>query len=905
MGAGEHFDERALTAYFERRLSADEMTHLSQHLERCGDCMRRFASVGATQASPPNNDKSEVATAPEAPGKRPMPALVGRYRVENVLGMGGMGVVYAGHDPELDRKVAIKLLRPNPRAPAAILRAQLTREAKAMARLSHPNVINVFEIGTVDEQVFIVMELIDGTTLNGWLREKPRDWREIMRVFLAAGDGLAAAHAAGLVHRDFKPDNVLIARTGRVCVTDFGLARVGGEATPSLDHAMPVDVGMTYSGTLVGTPGYMAPEQMRREIPDERADVFSFCAALYEALYGTRPYKGHDLDELLAAIESGKLEPPRQTPGPSLHRRAIERGLSPDPARRPASMAELLRILRVDPRARRWRWAGATAALLAAATVGGGYWRLRARTQLCKGAGAPIAAVWNDARRDSLHRAFAATGAQFAEPVFATVRKSLDRFAAAWSAMSTDACEATRLRGTQSEQLLDRRVRCLDNRLRELNAYLDLMAKPTAGMVAQAPLAVGGQDIDRCANLEILMAEVEPPHDGNSADLDRLRTSYAELLALDNIGRIREAKVAIAALADEAHQRGYLVIESNARHLQCGILTSEGHYDEAVAACQKNIAIAERAHNDIAIADIWRTVAFSDLMRGRDEEGLIWVDNLTALSERIHRPPSLEIPAFRARMLARLGRTDEALAEIKRGFELIESSDGHADNIRAATVRDQLAAALVEIGRPNEALPVFRRNQALVESLVGRQHPFWISTSNNLADTLSRLGKYDEARLLALIVLDADRKNLGNNHPRVANKLITLAEAEQGSGQLLLAVQHLGEGIGILERNKIEGEVLAEALTHLGEIQIAQKQPTAVATLERALTVAGAAKLGPLLQAPTQFALARALPIKERKRAVGLATNAQKAYASSQDPANVNAKHTVEAWLASTGPASK
>ncbi len=212
--------------------------------------------------------------------------------------MGGMGVVYAAHDSELDRRVAIKLLRRDASTAADVSRARLMREAQAMARLSHANVIDIYEIGSFGEHLFVVMELIDGVTLREWLRLAPRSWREIVRVFVAAGDGLAAAHRAGIVHRDFKPDNVLISTSGRICVTDFGLARINAhevEASVSSpvgprDSELAAAPDHTYAGRLVGTPAYMAPEQMRGEPTDARADVFAFCAALYEALYGVRPY---------------------------------------------------------------------------------------------------------------------------------------------------------------------------------------------------------------------------------------------------------------------------------------------------------------------------------------------------------------------------------------------------------------------------------------------------------------------------------------------------------------------------------------------------------------------------------------------------------------------------------------
>src|SRR5205814_3700317 len=247
-------------------------------------------------ATVPMPRRTEAATM-LAPGE-----LVGRYRILHVLGSGGMGVVYAAFDPELQRQVALKLVRNEGAGVDDELRTRLTREAQAMARVRHPNVITVFDVGSWCGQLFVAMEAIDGSTLSTWLEVQPRSVAEILQVLHAAGRGLAAAHAAGLVHRDFKPDNVLIGADGRVCVTDFGLARpvtMREPSSPSHDgDTEPWTLALTQAGTAVGTPAYMAPEQMRGDTADERADQFSFCVALFEALYGVRPFAGRSMGEI-------------------------------------------------------------------------------------------------------------------------------------------------------------------------------------------------------------------------------------------------------------------------------------------------------------------------------------------------------------------------------------------------------------------------------------------------------------------------------------------------------------------------------------------------------------------------------------------------------------------------------
>ncbi|MBL8743732.1 MAG: serine/threonine protein kinase, partial [Myxococcales bacterium] len=255
----------------------------------------------------------------------PSPAVgqtIGRYRVIGRLGEGGMGAVLAAHDPELDRTVALKILHESAGDERGELRDRLAREARAMAKLAHPNVVAVYDVGAdpASGQLFVTMELVDGTTLRDWLRT-PRSSRAILDVFMAAGTGLAAAHAAGLVHRDFKPENVLVGRDGRVRVGDFGLARPPRGAAAS---DAPLSPTLTRTGAIIGTPAYMAPEQFLGEAADARSDQFAFAVALFEALRGERPFAGASLRELSENVVAGRLSPSVAS-GPRWHRRFFAR----------------------------------------------------------------------------------------------------------------------------------------------------------------------------------------------------------------------------------------------------------------------------------------------------------------------------------------------------------------------------------------------------------------------------------------------------------------------------------------------------------------------------------------------------------------------------------------------------
>lgn len=286
--------------------------------------------------------------------ERAEPTRVGRYLIIRSLGQGAMGIVYLAYDPQLDRKVALKMLRGDPAA-AAQGRARVQREAQAMAQVSHPNIAHVYEVGEGAGQLYIVMEYVAGTSLATWQRMRGNGQalvEQILRIYLQAGEGLLAAHRAGLIHRDFKPDNVLVDDEGRARVVDFGLARaLNGQPLPLVAAAAPLlppsqRERLTQSGAILGTPGYMSPEQINGIEADARSDQFSFCAALYEALYRKLPFAGEDVGTYACEVLADRVQPPPASEVPLVVERAILRGLSGAPDARFPSMEELIAALR-------------------------------------------------------------------------------------------------------------------------------------------------------------------------------------------------------------------------------------------------------------------------------------------------------------------------------------------------------------------------------------------------------------------------------------------------------------------------------------------------------------------------------------------------------------------------------
>jgi serine/threonine protein kinase len=312
---------------------------------------------------------------------------IGRYRIRERIGEGGMGVVYAAEDRDLGRVVAIKLLHTRYGTEAESQQHRLLREAQALARVSHRNLVMVFDVGSLHGRVWIAMEYVAGDTLEEWLAREHRSWAEIVGVLAEAGRGLAAVHAAGLVHRDFKPGNVVVRKDGTVQVLDFGLAvRVGDEeeerqrvaAAPDLDA---LAANLTTTGAFMGTPAYMAPEQFMMRPTDGRADQFALCVALYEALYGHRPFKGRDIAELMSRTLEGLTSLPSEMPGlPLSVRQVLYRGLQRDPDARFPDMAALVEALEATraparPSSGGWRrFAAGMFVGVAVLAVGVGVW---------------------------------------------------------------------------------------------------------------------------------------------------------------------------------------------------------------------------------------------------------------------------------------------------------------------------------------------------------------------------------------------------------------------------------------------------------------------------------------------------------------------------------------------------
>ncbi|KIG16264.1 High-affnity carbon uptake protein Hat/HatR [Enhygromyxa salina] len=544
-------------------------------------------------------DQREGATEPSNDGLTIELAHIDRFAVLRKLGEGGMGVVYAAFDEQLNRRVAIKLLRTD-LSKDERGRARMQREAQALARLSHPNVVQVHEIGRWREHDYVAMEYVEGQTLLRWREAQERTWREVLDVMIQAGRGLAAAHAAGLVHRDFKPANLLVGNDGRPRVLDFGLARAATPATSegrSEDPSSPrVEVGelfetgehgeglhsetggfthdsgssssnsnsafdqlLTATGSVLGTPAYMAPEQHLGERATELSDQFSFCLVLYEALFGDRPYKARSRHEYSVRVRDGDFTVPGPNSGvPGWLRHAVCRGLAPQPANRWASMDALLAELGRD-RARAWKRTTLAAGLMASVGVAVALGRFGPSAPVCEYDRSVVDDSWSDTQRASMRAAFSATELDGATQVFEHTARALDSYADALVAARTDACEQRRVHQAQTDQQLELRMSCLEQREGELAAVAELFAAADQGVVLHASELVAGLgDIDMCAAVELLERHTPVPKDQvTAAAIAQVRRDIASAQASAQAGKILASNELVASIEQRAADLNY------------------------------------------------------------------------------------------------------------------------------------------------------------------------------------------------------------------------------------------------------------------------------------------------------------------------------------------------------------
>ena len=571
--------------------------------------VERYPGGTATATANEGADDGPGADAHETPSLARGSSL-GRYLIVDTVGVGGTGIVYSAFDPDLDRKVALKLLR---KSQGQAARSRLLREAQAMAKLSHPNVVTVFEVGTDGQRDFVAMEFVDGDDLAGWIAT-PRDAHEILAVYRQAGEGLAAAHRAGLVHRDFKPQNVLIDGDNKVLVTDFGLARHSAteEGTPGSEPLAPGLSPLTRTGALMGTPAYMAPEQHLAHDADARSDQFSYCVALYEALAGQRPYAGKNYEELREAVTTKEANVlPDSVPVPASVRAALAKGMARDPRQRHASMEALLLELAPRPRRRGPLVAAAVVvalllALVAVRMIGAD------EEPRCQFDRTMLAGVWDEGIRGQVAASFASTGVQGAEQVFSRLESIVDAYADDIVSLRKEVCKSSRGRRGEADELLVLRMSCLQRRRQELGALASAFSSvDPRGVDRVIEAAQALRPVSDCRDEQALARGVPGPPAAIRNEVEELQASLKDARLEGEAGHVKSAIARTEAANARSLDMGYLPLQAESYeslgHLygrDLRMKDAERAYEEAILAAEESGYTEYRARALVGIPNL-------------------------------------------------------------------------------------------------------------------------------------------------------------------------------------------------------------------------------------------------------------------------------------------------------------
>ncbi len=774
---------------------------------RAGARAKLFGEPAPASASYQGTEDTECGTtgAP-APPPADDPERIGRFRILDRLGAGGMGVVYSAYDPELDRKVALKLLLPDLAEDASrgsTGTSRLQREAQAMARLNHPNVVTVHEVGKYEEQVFVAMEFVDGTTLRQWAQES-RDWQEVVRVYCDAAEGLEAAHAAGIVHRDFKPDNVMLGEDGRVRVMDFGLSR-SDRSDPTLSDEKPADnqaETLTQTGAIMGTPAYMAPEQHNASPTTAASDQFAFCVSLWEALTDVRPFAGRTYGELAGNVVTGRIQaPPGTATAPRRIFEALRKGLATNPEDRFTSMSALVAALRLSPfRTLRRVGLGFVAASVAAGAVYVGTRPEHMGAGACDHAGAPLRDFW-EGKRASVEAALLRPDAPYAAATWSTVEGMLGSYVDDWAGASEAHCTAQLVESADAATL-ERQAQCLASRRSAVEELVAVLSTSEDGIAQQAVQAV------------VTLAPVEA-----CADPRRLE-AFSVARAPEAIEAINQARAQLA----RARAHGGLAHYDRAIELADGVIATARRYDDPsteaagllvrgqyTAARTGDYPAAEKNLRDaIRLAEIGddhttRALALIRLIYivGRDAKRHAEARSLGADAGAVLRMLGAD-PLLQAGLDMNLGGADRVGRELDDALKHYTSAlaiyseiygEDHPNTARALT---SLGGLYITRREPKLAVEVLERAEASFEKTLGAEHPFVPVVLGNLGTAYKAQRDFPRAiETLERALLLRKRAN-GEKHRGVAKNLFNLGSAQYEAGRYDDAIKSLETGLNTL-----------------------------------------------------------------------------------------------------------
>lgn len=798
----ECLSENEIVDFVMRNLEPDEASRAEAHIDTCNACRavlielaRVFELRASSVPEPEDVSQDETDTSEPALGLLPPELLrgskVGRYVMLDLLGTGAMGVVFAAYDPELDRRVALKLLRE--RTGDDERNARMVREARATARLAHPNVVVVHDVGEFEGNVFMAMELVVGGTLGEWLRATDRTRDAILDVFLEAGAGLVAAHAAGLVHRDFKPANVLMGEDARARVTDFGLARAG-ESPDTLTHQDFVtlsgsgDVAVTKTGALVGTPAYMSPEQFEGRVADALSDQFSYCIALAEALTGERPFEGRSLMELQANVCSGALRATTLEALPRSLREALRRGLSLAPRDRFPDMAALLRVV-AETRRGKPRGAMTRASVLGVAILGsaGVAWAgSQAATDvepltMCSGSVETLEDLWTPERAREIEASLAGLDRSAAPRVARNVVALLDGYSQSWTEVHEATCES-------GEAMLEARyatLRCLELGRSEAEALLVALSENDAGMIEHAEEAVSDlPQPQSCRDPGWQDIRLDPP-EVLAEQVAKHREALTLAEAYLTTGQYALSVERALAVLDAAEPIGFEPLSLEVRSVLANGQLMLGDSEAAEATLRASWSDAVRLGDPG-----WQVRVGADMLDvvgsgpgGSREDGAFWRDVAGAALERIdpEHPAAWHYWNARGGFDAYGGDYAGALESFDTALSLprLSTSQTIGSTIGRVSMRERLSSgdAIASVVAEGEAL------LDLVRERLGPDHPRMIAAAQPLANALITAGRGDEAVAALGDAIEVADAFLEPNDPRMAGFLATRAGALMAVGE--------------------------------------------------------------------------------------------------------------------------
>jgi tetratricopeptide (TPR) repeat protein len=753
---------------------------------------------------------------------------IDRYVVHERLGAGGMGVVFAAHDEQLDRRLAIKLVRRHDTAGPHQDQQRLIREARALARLSHPNVVAIYDVGMHGDRVFIAMELVRGMTLRRWTEASLRSWSETLRCFVQAGEGLAAAHAAGITHRDFKPDNALVGEDGRVRVLDFGLAQ--GEGAEALG-SVPSDGALgsprlTATGQVAGTPAYMAPEQFDGAPTDARSDQFAFCVALWEALFGERPYPARDAMQLRLALAAGVIATPADAKvAPAWLRAVVERGLAADPQRRWPSMRALLDACqRSGGRRRTWALAGTVVVGgVLTATGGAALWRAHHRAA-CERDAEALAGVWSPSVAARTRTALVDTGLAHAEPVADRLDGTLGAYVETWREHHVSSCVAN-VDGELDETAWHRRSDCLGDERERLATLVELLQVPDRALVNNAVRAAYGlpppDDCEDDARLAANAAAIAATVDRQAVPELRRAFARVELLAdttrPEAVTRATATREQAVALGDPA-----LIAESDlvlgAAHV------GQGDYQAAAEATERAYfgAVAVGA-DQVALMAATELVQLVGGRLTRHDDAQEWMRHAEGLLPRsgAARPwREAALAKSTAFALRELGDYANARPNYERAIALHSELAG-ADHPTVARAWSDLGGMLTMSNEPDDATRAFDEAERILVAAFGTESLEVARLYSGRSNVALLRGEFVASAELCERVLRIHEALLEPDHPAVASALANLGAARLAVGDPAAARPLLVRAVEI-RRDKlgVSHPLVAQALVHLGTVAV-------------------------------------------------------------------------------------